>query len=238
MDGLRAAFSMERPRPTDKRGGPAWSPTEYVEGARRGKNGVRALSCLVLDYDDGTTVEQASKVWEEWHYFGHTSYTHSAEKAKFRLILPFYEPVLTENWPAVWGWAQLRTGRTIDKACKDAGRMYFLPVSGPGFSAWEHPGRLINLSHLRPAIPPPQRADYQPREGSEYDRDPALRVQAGLALGGRQRGADMIDIECPYCHNRDVYWPIYPRSFTGWMCKHRNRCNKTGSIATLLRIQR
>lgn len=235
IDGLRGALSKERPRPADKRAGPAWSPTLYAEGASRGWRGVVSLSCLVLDYDDGTTVEQASKVWLDWHHFGHTSYTNSAEKAKFRIVLPFEEPVPVENWPAVWGWAQRRTGRTIDKACKDAGRMYFLPVAGAGFAAWEHPGPRINLSHLRPVTPPPQRVDYRPRAGTEYDTDPGMRIEAGMALGGKRRGNDIIGVECPFCHKPDVYWHIYPTSFTGWMCKHRGQCDKTGSIASLLR---
>ena len=42
---------------------PCWSPALYPQGATRGLEGVQAVSCLVLDYDDGTPIDEAVAPW-------------------------------------------------------------------------------------------------------------------------------------------------------------------------------
>ena len=128
---------------------PAWSPAIYKEGATRGSAGVVALSCLVLDYDNGkATIEDARAAWGAWPAILHTSWSHTAEHHKFRVILPLWAPVPAEDWPGVFRWAESWTRttdtpghemspeeysraawiHTIDPACKDPGRIFYGPA--------------------------------------------------------------------------------------------------------------
>ena len=128
---------------------PAWSPAEYIAGKTRGSAGVRALSCLVLDYDSGVAcIENARKAWGGWPGILHTSWSHTEEHHKFRVIMPLWRPVPAEDWPGVFAWAESWTRttatpdkvmtdeefrrakwiKTIDPACKDPGRLFYVPA--------------------------------------------------------------------------------------------------------------
>jgi len=128
---------------------PAWSPTVYRPDTTRGKANVEALSCLVLDYDGGTTIEEALAAWSWRRGILHTSWSHTEDLHKFRVILPLERPVDAADWEGVYHWADRYTRRllnpedverledypgkakwesVIDTQCKDAGRIYYLPA--------------------------------------------------------------------------------------------------------------
>ena len=143
---------------------PAWSPAIYKEGTTRGKANVEGLSCLVLDYDEGKiTIPEAIAAWRWRAGILHTSWSHTEEHHKFRVILPLDEPVSVEDWPGVFAWAARYTRQctnpeeverlediattakwthTIDLQCKDPGRIYYVPAvqgeDSPRYAeAWE-----------------------------------------------------------------------------------------------------
>ena len=94
-----------------------WSPALYRPGApKRGGDHVTHVSCLVLDYDDGSTIQQASEVWSSWYHIVHSTWSHSAALHKFRLILPLARPVPAPHWREVWKWAEEFSGCVIDAA--------------------------------------------------------------------------------------------------------------------------
>lgn len=105
-----------------------WSPTLYEPGAKRGSEGVRHLSCLVLDYDDGTPTRVASATWAPWLHIVHSTWSYTDEHPKFRLVLPLATPVAADDWEAVWEWASDRTHRVIDPAGKGAAATFALPA--------------------------------------------------------------------------------------------------------------
>lgn len=105
-----------------------WSPVRYRAGETRGSSGVESLSCLVLDFDDGTRIQDASACWESFFHIVHTTWSHTEAHHKLRLILPLVQPVRAEDWGAVWDWAERRTGQVIDPAMKGTGATYALPA--------------------------------------------------------------------------------------------------------------
>ena len=147
-DRLVEVLTTFRTHHGDKMALPGWSPARYTEGATRGKDGVQALSCLVLDYDDGTTIEEALQAWQWRPGILHTSWSHTEEHHRFRVVLPLAQPVAAADWPGVFAWADRWTRRctneealqvpedyhratwqsTIDQKCKDPGRFYFVPA--------------------------------------------------------------------------------------------------------------
>lgn len=105
-----------------------WSPAYYGENAKRGSEHVIHLSCLVLDYDLGMPVGEAVGAWQEYFHIVHSTWSHTPEKPKFRIILPLAEPVSTGDWHRVYEWAQERTGMAVDPTGKSIGSTFALPT--------------------------------------------------------------------------------------------------------------
>ena len=105
-----------------------WAPALYKPNSRRGSENVVYLSCLVLDYDDGTPIEDASETWEAWFHIVHSTWSHSAAHHKFRVVVPLAQPVPAKHWRQVWHWAEDLVGAVIDPACKGEGHAFALPV--------------------------------------------------------------------------------------------------------------
>lgn len=168
---------------------PAWVPADFVDlsdweteaaewgpapgglsapwSYRKAKH-VKAVTCMVLDLDDGFDRAKADALCRQWVHFGHTSWRHTPDAPKARLVFPLSQPVPVAEWGEVWAagarWAA-HHGLTTDPACKDPCRAYFLPVRPPGreafFEAWCGSGQegcleaSWLLKHYPAPAPPP-----------------------------------------------------------------------------------
>lgn len=84
-----------------------WSPTLYRPGAdKRGGDHVTHVSCVVLDFDDGTSIEEASRRFAHHFHIVHSTWSHTEEHPRFRLVLPLEHPVPAGEWPRMWAWAE------------------------------------------------------------------------------------------------------------------------------------
>jgi replicative DNA helicase len=128
---LFTAFAQAKaPRSAEKLDQPGWSPAVYTDDVRRKPN-VEQVYAVVLDYDAGTTSpEQALDVWQRCLACTYTSWSHTLEKPKFRLILPMSRSVSGDEYARVWTTVVKKVraaGHVIDEGCKDASRLWFLP---------------------------------------------------------------------------------------------------------------
>lgn len=108
---------------------PGWSAA-VCEPCVRAKANVVGLSALVLDYDGGATLDQAEAHWREWFGVIHTTRKHTAEKHRFRVVLPLTRIITADEYDVVWRWAESiasEAGHTVDPATKDPARFWFLP---------------------------------------------------------------------------------------------------------------
>lgn len=106
-----------------------WSPTLYRPGAtERSAQNVTHVSCLVLDYDDGTEIDEASTTWSAWFHLVYTTWSHTPDHPRFRLVLPLAFAVPAEDWGAVWAWAEEHAHFRIDPAMKSPAATYALPA--------------------------------------------------------------------------------------------------------------
>jgi len=128
VDDLSVEF-----HPAGKTKGPAFSPCTYAEGATRGNENVMAVNLAVLDFDHAGDKE-------EWvlgeAVFGlaslaYTTFSHTDDGHRFRLVVPLSEPVPAAKWPAVAKAIQDRFGNLGDASCKDPARLYFRHATGP-----------------------------------------------------------------------------------------------------------
>jgi hypothetical protein len=106
-----------------------WSPVKYRDGWReRGSEGVTHVSCLVLDYDAGVPIPEATSIWSDYFHLFHTTWSHTPEHPKLRLILPLAVPCPAERFEVLWDWAHTRAGGDIDRQLSGVAATYALPV--------------------------------------------------------------------------------------------------------------
>ena len=145
-DGLRELLTKHQPRAIKE--GAAWSPAIF--SGTRSKANAREVCALVLDYDDGADpVTETRKLDERGVcYILYTTHSHTPEKPKFRVVIPFARPVRGEVWADFYPRAARFFGQGYDEKCKDASRLYYLPAHpknrAPDAFSFYFPGDLLD----------------------------------------------------------------------------------------------
>jgi hypothetical protein len=231
---------------------PCWSPVVYRRGRVRGADGVEDVTCLVLDHDDGTSIDEATAPWMDWPHIVHTSWSHTDARPRFRVVLVLSEPVPAARWPAAWAWAAERAGGHADPACKDPSRLYFLPALPSATARWEwrvhDPGGLllrIDAAFAPAEAPAIGRVAPRPIRTACADRrvlhllraDRATRERAATFLEAQvvDRRADRIT--CPGCGRPTVWFWLEPGAQSTASCKHRGSCGWWGHLDELLDLR-
>lgn len=143
--GLRLEEEARKKAKGDLR---VWSPTLYAPGSdKRGGEHVTHLSCLVLDHDDGTRIEDASARWSKYFHLVHSTWSHTDAHHRFRLVVPLAHLVLAQDWARIWQWAAAHSGHAVDGALKNPSSHYALPVV-PNLNwpraAFSRPGAILS----------------------------------------------------------------------------------------------
>ena len=234
---------------------PAWSPVRYREGARRSSANVEEVSCIVLDVDSDSrpvSIEEACKPWQGVAHCVHTSWSHTPERPKFRVVIPLAQPVEVGLWHRVWSWAQFRAKVEIDAKCKDPARIYFVPAlrdADAPHEAFVAEGPMLVLPEEAFLATPEERRRKQqkemdrikprgmvdrPRRAELVSISPAEREALGLRLGGRVDDRQVVrDVVCPGCGRASMFWPVYPTGTRMAMCRHRDTCGRLVSLEKL-----
>ena len=237
---------------------PCWSPVRCHPAATRGIPAVEAVTCLVLDYDDGTGVEEAVAPWLDWPLAVATTWSHTAEHPRFRVSLVLDRPVPAEAWPRAWRWAAQHAAGAVDPACKDPSRLYLLPAlrspASPSQRFLHDPGgHLLAIDWERlPEAAPEDRASlpaFAPRcdTGGQPPADAARRRARAVFVrdeAARRRAADFLHAEvagrraqrirCPACARPSVWFWLVPGRLNTAACQHKQSCGWWGHLDELL----
>ena len=130
----RATTSSTRlttPRPVrSKLDAPGWLPVRMRDGETRRKSAnVSEVWALVCDLDDGldgwdSLVERVEATGRR--AILHTTWSHTPEAPRARVVFPLDEAVSAEKWAEVWesgaAWAS-SWGAVVDGKCKDPARL-------------------------------------------------------------------------------------------------------------------
>jgi len=119
----------------EEKDGAAFSGASYPPDTPRGNEGVSFVSVAILDFDDGTTLEEieagAARLnsGDGGAAFIYSTHSHNPNEGalKYRLVLPLLEPVAACDWPRAWKRLALHFGGAPDEKAKDAARIHFLP---------------------------------------------------------------------------------------------------------------
>lgn len=235
---------------------PLWSPVHLREGGRRRIADVLEVTALVLDYDDGLTLTQALAKWDGLERVGHTTWSHSAEAPRCRVILPLAAPIPADGWSDLYK-AQVEEA---DRQCCDPSRAYFLPAIGAGgpHAARFEPGEILDLRPQHAEVLASREREREEREARAIQRrrswatspealelevrrrlrtDPeARRVLAGR-LGAqivtRPSGEVARRIPCPACSRPSCYYYLDPTRLKRAVCEHENSCAWRGHLDEL-----
>ncbi len=236
----------------DKRKLPAWSPSIYEPSAPRGTAGIVAVSCLVWDFDELPT-ELPAAPWDDCLQVWHSTWSHTDEDPRGRLIIPLASQVPLDLWSHAWKWCSL-FAPGADPSCKDAHRLYIRPArpkaTSPMFFEVQ-PGPQFDLMAVLPPPPPPRRRTARRNSPVRVParlqshvirrrlaRDPQARERVAEALGATVAGCgDKVRAErvmCPNCGRQSAWFWITPDRQTRARCQHLNSCGWSGRLDELL----
>lgn len=240
-----------------------WCPGIWEAGDKRKADAVDAVSVFVLDID------HARADWlETWRLFDglarvqHTTWSHTEEAPRLRVVLPLAEPIPGEVWRDVWldVVASLPEAIQPDQACKDASRMFYLPVapeSGTLPDVWADPGKrclspdvsaILSRRDRREAQQARQRdrrikrnrviarnVDQEVRRRLREDPDARERwaLELGMGIFGTGQDQRAEYTTCPSCDRRSVWWLLSPTRAFRARCHHDNSCGWSGWLEDL-----
>ena len=136
----------------------AWSPIVFFDGRRKESN-FGSCNLLALDFDKGKKVGDALAEFEEYQYIVGTTKSHTEERHKFRVLIPF-EDEFTSAFDYRYVMKYLTVKYGADRACIDAARFYF-PCKK--IVAWQKTGK-----YMSPAVP---KKYQEPIENYNYSHD-------------------------------------------------------------------
>ncbi|WP_262273425.1 hypothetical protein [Microvirga yunnanensis] len=168
-----------------KEGLSAYSPSMYVanNGAEtsRGYHNIAYVRNIILDFDGGDlTPEAFSALFPSWRMVFHSSWSHTEDKPKWRVIIPTEHLIDIENYKVITGYIMERlsmAGWWTEKELHDKPSrqdptkfsgihgfdvtklnpacVLFVPAKRPDSFFFEAPGKALNLYELLEDIPVP-----------------------------------------------------------------------------------
>ncbi len=131
-----------------------WSPTSYRKGATRNAEGVATVTAAVGDFDKGITYEQVKERLCKYEYAAHSTWRHTRDAPRFRVVIPFVQPIQADIWRDVKARIDEHVfGMATDAATKDACRIYYTPSCPPKAArfAEHHHGEWLDPLLLPPS---------------------------------------------------------------------------------------
>ena len=111
-------------------------------------------------------------------WIGHTTWSHTPDKPRWRVVIPLARPVAAKRWRDVWQRARAALCPEADPSCKDPSRRYYLPshARDAASESTVRAGPLLDPATL-PELPPVPRPPNMRRVRVSADR---RRAQAYL----------------------------------------------------------
>jgi hypothetical protein len=148
-----AAMLTATPPETDDKASVGWYSCASFSPVYRDGENLMHRECLTLDYDVITPsdVTVIQKAFEFYEYAIYTTWSHSAEKPRVRVILPLSRPATAEEFCAVSRMVASFAG--IELASREShvpAQCMFMPSRKPGalFRGRVHGGRWVDIDSL------------------------------------------------------------------------------------------
>lgn len=101
-----------------------WSPFTFKDGYRHGTSWA-SCDLMVLDIDQGCSIEQAKELFKEYTYLIQTTKSHTDTNHRFRVMIPLSSTVRDQEiYKNTW-YSLSNKFPFIDQQCKDFARFYY-----------------------------------------------------------------------------------------------------------------
>ncbi len=174
---------------------PLWSPV-ILSSMARCLASVTHAGALAYDFDRGTKWEDVIDVLDVFgiRYWAYTTWSHSEEVHKFRVVLGVDEAIPAASYKAAWSAMRSMMQWDVDETCKDASRLFYVPSCSEGAKPWQAWGgdiaidwrALIDWDEARKPPPTVEERVYRMAErrnlSEEAKREEATRRAFARAL--------------------------------------------------------
>lgn len=160
---------------------PLFSFNIYKSGTTRGKKNVEAMTGIVFDFDNKEEFVPIHTVLDRLNdkpivYFFYTSHSHTKERPRWRLIIPFSQPLPVGDWNAFYDQMVILMGNPpgIDhSACRDVAHIWF-----PPYKNGDHPfdtcacreGFVIDPLDFQLLLTSEQQAEYARHQAEQQQK--------------------------------------------------------------------
>lgn len=128
--------------------------TVTIEGdGRRAEKNVTEISGFFLDFDKGIDEFTIKKHLNDIEFFAHTTFSHTSEKPRWRVFIPYEKAYPTRMHKNVyWDMVKRFDGYEIDKRCKTASQLWYTPTTNDpsSFRYFRSKGGFLNPSKILP----------------------------------------------------------------------------------------
>lgn len=257
------ALALPRHVARAAKSGAAVSFVVYAPGVDRGKDGVRALTMLVFDFDHLPS-DAARQVIRDlrgrgWAHLVYSSFSHrlgGEDDNCFRVVLPVRRPILPAEHAAVWAAVNQDLGGLADRKARDIARLWFTPACPaerlPMAVYALRDGLALDIDALLARLPPAPARPVAPRHAppaiaarpavarrvaqARLNHDPAVRERAARRLDAHLTETKATRIACPMCGRLSVWFWLDPQRRRTASCNHANSCGWWGFLDTLLEL--
>jgi putative DNA primase/helicase len=156
---LNPKIAAEKDIRSQEKDGPGWIPGVLTSGKGRSNEAVEKLSAIVLDLDNGQVGKnEIQEFLGDLEYFAHTTYSHSPEKPKWRVVIPFSKPITPDKLALIFDHFNSLFQGNLDPCGKKPSQLYYFsscPKDGP-FESFRNEGKLFDPQTILDRQPPPK----------------------------------------------------------------------------------
>ena len=190
---------------------PLFSFNIYKSGTTRGKQNVEAMTGVVFDFDNKKDFIPLQTVLDKLNhkkiiYFFYTSHSHTKEHPRWRLMIPFDQPLLVDEWNAVYDQMVILIGNPpgIDhQSCRDVAHIWFPPYKNanhPFDSFACREGFMIEPLDIHLLLTPEEQAEYARQQEASQPKQTfvALQEPSNFTLEQAKELLQYISPDCGY----------------------------------------
>jgi hypothetical protein len=146
--------ALEKAQRDREKDGAYFVPCQFGGDGRRCNDNVEALCGIALDFDSGnTTKDDISRLLRGYAFVAYPSYSHLAELEKWRVFIPYREPIAKEQHPGVFRWFQQLFLDDVDTHCANPCQLWYTPACPPDgghlFQGFRAVGELFDAGKVK-----------------------------------------------------------------------------------------
>lgn len=124
---------------------------EIPNTVRRCKANLLGISGIVLDFDKNTTIEEAMSLYDGLEYLLYTTFNHTIEKHRFRIVIPFTRELLAADLDRKIASIK-QTFKHVDQASFSMSQGFYLHAGHNDPIVYRNPGVMIDPYDFADAV--------------------------------------------------------------------------------------